>query len=156
MSNKGFSLNFDGFLDLAEDLDKALGTPALLEATKDALTKTKDYVNGEIEKAMASSRYNFTKGQGYSQGDIKRSFETVRNMPVEVDGTIVTAYAGVDLSEQAEETLYLIYGAPHTPKDTNLYNAIKVKGKIKKEVERIQKEVFTNAISSNLGGGHNG
>ena len=141
--NKGFGIDFNGFLDLAEEIDtKWSGSESfLLPVVVDALDATREYVNGEIERAMESSKYNFD-GQGYSQGDIKRSLEKVKQMPIEVSGTEVTAYAGIDMADQAEEILYLIYGAPTTPKDNKLYNAVTVKGKVKKEVERIQKEIF--------------
>ena len=143
--NKGFGIDFNGFLDLAEEIDtKWSGSENfLIPVVVEALDATREYVNREIERAMANSKYNFDEGQGYSQGDIKRSLEKVKQMPVEVNGTEVTAYAGIDMADQAEEILYLIYGAPTTPKDNKLYNAIKVKGKVKKEVERIQREIFT-------------
>lgn len=146
--NKGFSLDFNGFLDLAEDISEQYGDERLLYAAEQALEETRRYVNSEIERAMASSKYNFDKGVGFSQGTAKASLARVANMPTEVSGTVVTAYAGVDL-EEAPEVLMLAYGTPHLAKDTKLYNAIKVKGSVKKEVDRIQARVF-NAV---LGGG---
>ena len=142
--NKGFSLDFNGFLDLAEEIDEKWSGNQnfLIPVVTQALDETRKYVNSEIERAIASSKFNFVEGQGYSRGDIKRSLEKVKNMPIEVDGTEVTAYAGIDMADQAEEILYLIYGAPTTPKDNKLYNAIKVKGKVKKEVEKIQRTIF--------------
>ena len=145
-ANKGFSLDFKGFLDFAEEIDKMYGEKMLLNAAEQALIKTKDYVNGEIAEAMASSKYNFEEGLGYSQGTAMESLADVKNMPVEVNGTVVTAYAGVDL-EKAPEALILAYGTPHLAKDTKLYNAIKVKGKVKKEVERIQRKVFETVLA---------
>lgn len=142
--NKGFGIDFNGFLDLAEEIDrKWSGSESfLIPVVAEALEATRDYVNGEIERAIKNSKYNFDAGEGYSQGDIKRSLEKVKQMPVEINGTEVTAYAGIDMSDQAEEILYLVYGAPHTPKDSKLYNAIKVKGNVKKEVDKIQREIF--------------
>ena len=144
--NKGFSLDFKGFLDLAEDIDQMYGEDMLLNAAEQALTNTKEYVNGEIAEALADSKYNFDEGNGYAQGTAKESLAEVAKMPVEVNGTVVTAYAGVDL-EKAPEALILAYGAPHIAKDTKLYNAIKVKGKVKKEVERIQRKVFETVLA---------
>lgn len=150
--NKGFSLDFNGFLDLAEEIDtKWSGSESfLIPVVTEALDETRKYVNSEIARAIEGSKYNFDEGQGYSRGDIKRSLEKVKQMPIEVNGTEVTAYAGIDTADQAEEILYLIYGAPHTPKDNKLYNAIKVKGKVKKEVARIQREIFTLALDGKL------
>ena len=150
--NKGFSLDFKGFLDLAEDISKQYGDAALLQATEKALDETRKYVNGEVKRAMENSTYSFDKGVDYSQGTAKKSLEKVAAMPIETSGTVVTAYAGVDL-EEAPELLILAYGTPHLAKDTKLYNAIKVKGKVKNEVDKIQAEVFRKALE---GGGSNG
>lgn len=150
--NKGFSLDFNGFLDLAEDISKQYGDEALLQATEKALDETRKYVNGECEAALNSSKYSFDKGVKYSQGDARRALERVKKMPVEVSGTEVTAYAGFDL-DVAPEVLPLAYGTPHLAKDKKLYNAIKVKGSVKNEVAKIQAEVFRTALE---GGGSNG
>lgn len=150
--NKGFAIDYNGFLDVAEELSKTYGDEALLQATVQALDETRNYVNAEMENAMKSSKYSFDKGVAFSQGAAKKSLEKVKNMPVEINGTEVTAYAGVDL-EEAPEILMLAYGTPHLAKDKNLYNAIKVKGKVKNEVVKIQAEVFRKALE---GGGSNG
>lgn len=144
--NKGFGLNFDGFLDLAEEIDELTDTDYLLQVAKQTLEKTKEYVNKEVFLAMNSSEFNFTKGEGYSQGKAVKSFNEISKMPVKVEGTTVTAYAGFDLDEAPEALILATYGAPHRGYDTKLQNAIKVKGKVKKEVERLQKEAFANAL----------
>lgn len=144
---KGFSLDFDGFLDLAREVDE-LGEGYLQEAVERAFTASKDYVNNEIESAMNASKYHFD-GTGYSKGKAKASLSKVEQLPVEWNGTTASAYVGVDLSE-APEMLFLIHGTPHLAKDTKLYNAVKVKGKIKKEVERIQAEEFNKVIEEGI------
>jgi hypothetical protein len=150
--NKGFSLDFKGFLDLAEDISERYGDEALLEATEQALDETRKYVNAELREAMKSSKYSFTESVGYSQGEAMRSLAKVESMPIETSGTIVTAYAGFDL-EEAPEALILAYGSPHLAKDTRLYNAIKVKGKVKNEVALLQHKVFTAALEGGTGNG---
>ena len=145
--NKGFGLDFDGFLDLAEEINKISSEETLIEVAKQTIELTKDYVNNEVEKAINSSKYSFTKGENYSQGDARASLEEVKQMPVEVNGTEVIGYAGFDL-EKAPEVLPLAYGTPHLAKDKNLYNAIKVKGKVGKKVEEIQKTAFSNALEN--------
>ena len=150
MAKTNFSLNFDGFLDFARQIDN-LGDGALQRAVDNALTASKNYVNDEVLKAMDASRYNFD-GTGYSQGKAKRSLKLVRNLPVEWTGSIASAYMGVRMRD-ALEVHFIIYGAPHTPKDNNLYNAIKVKGKHKKAVEEIQKNEFIKVIEEELNRG---
>lgn len=153
--NSGFSLDFKGFLDFAEDIDNLGKGDALLEVVKDAMQQTKDYVNSEAEKALNSSKYSFDKGENYSQGKAREALEKVKQMPVEVNGTEVTAYAGFDL-EDAPEVLPLAYGTPHLAKDSNLYNAIKVKGKVKNKVEKMQSDIFKKSLDKLLTEGSNG
>ena len=129
--NKGFSLDFNGFLDLAEDISN-ISNETLLEATAKALDESRKLVNIEVGKAMKASKYSFKKGEKYSQGKARESLIKVAETPIEVSGTEVTAYSGFNL-EDAPEVLALAYGTPHLEKDTKLYNAIKVKGRVKKQ-----------------------
>lgn len=146
--NKGFSVDFNGFLDLAESISE-IGNETLLEATAKALEKSRELVNIEVGKAMKASRYSFKKGEKYSQGHARKSLIEVADTPIEINGTEVTAYAGFNL-ETAPEVLPLAYGTPHLAKDTKLYNAIKVKGKVKKQVDELQKAIFTEALKEAL------
>ena len=150
--NKGFGLDFSGFLDLAESIDELGKGDALLEVVTDAITQTKDLVNSECEQALKSSKYNFTEGAGYSQGRARASLEEVKKMPVEVNGSQVVGYAGFDLAV-APEVLMIAYGAPTTPKDKNIYNAIKVKGRVKKDIEKLQSDIFQNGLKKLVNGG---
>lgn len=150
MAKNNFSLNFEGFLDLARDIDN-LGEGYLQKAVNNAFTKSKEYVNNEVANAMESSRYNFD-GTGYSKGKAKKSLNEVAQMPVEWTGTTAKAFVGVK-TRDALEVLFLGYGTPHLAADTKLINAIKVKGKIKKEVERIQFDEFNKVIEEGLNNG---
>ena len=153
--NKGFGLDFTDFLELAEKIDELGKGDALLEVAKEAIQQTKDYVNSEAEKALNSSKYSFTKGERYSQGEARASLEKVKQMPLDTNGTEIIGYAGFDLTD-APEVLPLAYGTPHLAKDKNLYNAIKVKGKVKKNVEKLQAKIFTEALGKLVTEGGNG
>ena len=149
MGKNKFSLDFDDFLKLADQVDR-LGDGYLKLATENALRKSTDYVNQEVENAMNKSKYSFTAGQGGSKGRARESLEKVSQMPIKWEGTKAFAYIGVDLSE-ATEVIFLMNGStlngnPHVKADTKLKNAIKVKGKVKKEASEIQKEEFTKVI----------
>lgn len=148
--NKGFSLDFGGFLDFAEQIDKLGGSDALLNATVKALDESKQYVNEAISEAMAASEYEFTKGEGYSQGEARESLKEISQMPVMVEGTVVKAYTGVDLAVTPEVIILAVEGAPNRAKDKKLSNAVKVKGKIRKEVDQIQERVFNEALKEVL------
>ena len=149
MGKNKFSLDFDDFLKLADQVDR-LGDGYLKLATENALRKSTDYVNQEVLNAMNKSKYSFTAGQGGSNGRARESLEKVSKMPIKWEGTKAFAYIGVDLSE-ATEVIFLMNGTtlngnPHIKADTKLKNAIKVKGKVKKKASEIQKEEFTNVI----------
>lgn len=150
MAKKGFSLDFDGFLDLAREIGE-LGDDKLKQAVDNAFTASKDYINDQVEQAMNSSPYNFEAGKGYSKGRARASLSKVLKRPVEWSGTVARAYIGVDLHD-ALEVAFIINGTPHMAKDKKLYNAIKVKGKHKKIVEQIQQEEFQKVIRGALDG----
>ena len=145
---KGFSLDFKGFLDFAEDISN-LGDDVLLDATVKALDESRKLTNIEIGAAMKASKYSFKKGEKYSQGDARASLIEVSNMPTEVNGTEVIAYAGVDLSK-APEVAILMHGTPHLAKDKKIYNAVKVKGSFRKKIDQLQKDIFNNALEEAL------
>lgn len=145
MAKNQFAVDFKGFLDLASDISEKYGDEWLLYATEKALEKSKLEVNVEIHKAMESSRYNFNGG-GYSKGKAMDSLHKVADMPVEVNGTEVKAFIGVDL-EEAPEAMILALGTPHLSADKNLYNALKVKGRVRKRVDMIQSEVFHKVLN---------
>ena len=151
MAKNNFSLDFNGFLDLAEDIS-SISNDLLLTAAKNALEKSAFSANIEIGKAMKNSKYNFQKGQAYSQGKARKSLIEVSQKPVEVVGTVVTAYAGVNLKD-APEVLMLAKGTPHLAKDKQLANAIFVKGGFKKRIMEIQKGEFNKVIEEALRNG---
>ena len=147
MAKNKFSLDFGGFLDYARIIDERLGTKALQEAATEALEKSAMQANMNISLAMAKSPYSFKSGQHYSKGKAKKSLAETAKKGVEVDGTLITAFAGVDLSE-APEVAILAKGSPHLKADTNLRNAVKCKGKYRKEIMNIQQRIFFEKVQS--------
>lgn len=150
MARQGISVDFEGIMDLQKTL-ASLGSEVYKQAVVNALGASKDYVNNEIAKAMDASPYHFD-GTNYSQLKAKKSLNKVEQMDVEVRGAEAVAYAGVSFYD-APELWFIAHGAPHTPADQNIYNAVRVKGKVKKEVERIQQEEFTKVIEEALRNG---
>lgn len=145
MAKTKFALNFDGFLELAERIDE-LGEGKLKEAVNNAMQKSKDYANEQILNALDKSPYSFEKGKKYSRGETKKSLEKVSQMPLEWDGNKVTGYVGVSYYD-APEIIFTAYGTPHMKGDNNLANAIKVKGKYRKEMDKIQQEEFEKVLN---------
>ena len=147
----GVSIDFKGFSKLATQISE-LGDEALKQAVDNAFTASKNYLNNEIEKLMEQSPYNFERGQGYSKGKAKASFELVRNMPVMWSGNIAEAFICVRLRD-ALELNFIIYGTPHMAADYRLHNAVKVKGNYAEEVSKIQQEEFNKVIREALNNG---
>lgn len=145
MAKTNFSLDFDGFLDLAAQIDEIGGEKALKKATESALNESKKHIQAEIEKFMYMSPYSFTAGYRRSKGRARASLDKISEIPVQWEGTTAKAYIGVDL-EEAPEVAILIYGSPHIKPDKKLYKAIKVKGNLRKEVSKIQKLNFAAAL----------
>lgn len=138
MANK-FSLNFDGFLDLAKKVD-ALQDGALQKATENALKATDDYVTAEVEKAVASSKYNFAR-----TGKTKASID--QDKTVEWQGTKAISKAGFNISHGGLPSVFLMYGTPHIKADTKLKAAAKGTGKHRKVIDQIQAAEFNKVIT---------
>lgn len=147
----GVSIDFKGVTDLAKQIGE-LGDEPLKKAVDNAFTASKDYLNKEIEQLMEQSIYNFNRGQGYSKGKSKASFEVVRNMPVIWSGNTAEAFIGVKLRD-ALEFQFIIWGTPHMAADFRLHNAVKVKGNYAKEVSKIQQDEFNKVIREALNNG---
>lgn len=155
MARKKFSLDFSDFLLLAERVSEAGGEAALRKATENALEKSKEIANAEVARAMEKSRYSFTAGVKGSKGRAVKSAAGVAADPVEWEGTTAKANIGVDLSE-APEVAILMYGSPHIKPDTQLRNAIKVKGKVRKKVDEAQALEFNAVMREVMEGRGNG
>lgn len=147
MARQGISVDFAGIFDLQDTL-KSLGGEVYKQAVINALGSSKDYVNAEIKKAMDASKYHFD-GSNYSKGKTKESLTEVEKLDVDIRGDQAVAYAGVSFYD-APELWYIAHGAPHTPKDNDIYNAVRVKGKVLKRVQEIQKEEFNKVIEEAL------
>lgn len=155
MAKSKFSLDFDGFLDLAARISEAGGEAALKKATENALEKSAEIANAEVAQAMNKSRYSFTAGVKGSKGRARQSAAEVAAAPVTWEGTQASAKIGVSLAA-APEVAILMHGAPHIKPDTQLKNAIKVKGKVRKKVDEAQAAAFNAVISEIMEGGGNG
>jgi hypothetical protein len=145
MANKA-SLDLSKFEDWADEISREYGDDKLLEVATEVIEESRKFVNGEIGKALKKSKFSFDKGDRGSQGKTRESLIDVSKMPVEVVGKRVTAYAGVDLKEAPEALILAIDGSPKQGKDTQLSNAVRVKGSTKKRLEEMQSEIFSSAL----------
>lgn len=138
MSTK-FSIEFEEFKQLANKLEELAGVNGVIEATENALKATDDYVTAEVDKAVASSKFNFDR-----TGKTKSTID--REQKIEWDGTTATAKTGFTISKGGLPSIFLMYGTPHIKPDTNLKNAAKGQGIHRDKINKIQQEEFNKVI----------
>lgn len=134
-----FSIEFEEFKQLANKLEELAGVNGVIEATENALKATDDYVTAEVDKAVASSKFNFDR-----TGKTKSSID--REKKVEWSGTTATAKAGFKISNGGLPSIFLMYGTPKIKPDTNLKNAAKGQGIHRDKINKIQQEEFNKVI----------
>lgn len=139
MAKARFGIDFDDCLDFGAMIDELAGGAAVKRAVENALIETDKYVTAEVEKAVASSPYNFNR-----TGGTKKAID--RDTTVDWEGSRAVAKAGFNISDGGLPSIFLMYGTPKIAPDTNLKNAAKGEGKHKKKIKEIQKEEFTKVI----------
>ena len=130
------SILFDGFADLAAEIDRSDGD--LHAAVDEALTATQKLIQGNLEEAAAAYA---TKGvKGYATG---KMYETILKDPqVDWHGSIAEVGVGFGLDQNGGwHSIFVMYGTPRMNKDQKVYNAIKG-SKIKKAVAALQQEIM--------------
>ena len=135
-----FSIEFEQLKQLEKQLEELAGYDGLIRATESALQATDNYVTTEVDKAVASSRYNFDRS-----GTTKKSID--RDKTVEWNGTVASAKAGFTISKGGLPSVFLMYGTPNIRPDTNLKNAAKGTGIHKDKINKLQQEVFNKVIN---------
>lgn len=146
---------FDGFKDLAYQIDKAGGN--LREAVNDALTETQHLVQVNLE--MAAAPYAGKGLKGYATGELYEAI--IKDVRIYWTGGI--AEVGVGFTSNGGQTIagfmhsiFIMYGTPrHEPNnrgitaDKKIYDAIRG-SRTKKEIAELQQEVMSKYLK--LGG----
>ena len=135
-----FSIEFEQFKQLEQQLEALAGMDGVIRATESALKATDDYVTKEVDKAVSNSRYNFNR-----TGTTKKSID--RDNTIEWDGTVASAKAGFTISKGGLPSVFLMYGTPKIRPDTNLKNAAKGTGIHRDKINKLQQEVFNKVIN---------
>ena len=131
-------LDFSGLDKMIEDMHK-MGAN-VKDVAESALKKGRDYINNNLESAMASHN---------------RSGETIKslkNAPVEWDGTVAKIPVGFDIKNGGLRSIFLmygtkVYGTPRVKKDMKLYKAIYGK-ETKEKVQEIMKDEFQKVLEN--------
>lgn len=142
MAKAKLSIDFEGYSILKRQLDE-LGGKATERAVDSALKASQQLIARQVSAAMTP--HNDT-------GNLKKQIVTTN--PVEWTGD--TASIGVGFNIRGENgleglpSIFLMYGTklhgqPHIKPDRELYNAV-YGAKTKKEIKKIQEEIFNKVI----------
>lgn len=143
MAKKG-GIDFEELLELGAKLDELAGEEGIKRAVEGSLIATDKYVTKEVEQAVSSSKFDFDR-----TGDTKRAVE--KDYEVEWDGMTAKVKDGFIIKKGGKPvdgmtSIFLIYGTPLIKPDTKLKSAVRGTGKHKKEIQKIQSEVFQKVI----------
>lgn len=141
------SITFDGFNDLAYQIDKAGGD--LHAAVDEALSETQHLVQYNVESA--SVPYSQKGRKGYATGKMYDAI--IDEVQIDWSGTVATVKGGFSTKGGRTKlgfmhSIFIMYGTPRIAKDQKVYNAIKGT-KTKKEIAEMQQSVMEKYI--NLG-----
>lgn len=139
---------FDGFAELAEQIDRAEGD--LHAAVDEALTETQTLVQRELKQAAAPYAPGRPGRKGYATGAMYESI--IDSEPVEWAGTVATVHTGFSAAKNKAgfmHSIFVMYGTPKMAKDQKVYNAIKG-ARVKKKIAEKQEEVLREYLK--LGG----
>ena len=142
------SITFNGFVDLAADIDRAGGD--LHKAVDNALEETQEVVKSNLLPAAAI--YDRKGRKGYATGKMYRSI--IKDTKIDWIGNVAEVTVGFSTNDGSTiagfmHSIFVMYGTPRMAKDPNIYNAIKG-SRTKKDIEKVQQEVMTKYL--HLGG----
>jgi hypothetical protein len=137
------SIIFDGFAKLAEDIDEKGGN--LHAAVDEALTKTQELVQGNVQSAAEIYQHGGQKG--YATGTMYNAI--IQNAEVSWKGTVAevdTGFSGTKGSMAGfMHSLFVMYGTPKMAKDAKVYNAIKGT-KTRKDIAALQEDIMVKHL----------
>jgi len=138
------SIIFDGFKDLAADIDRAGGD--LKTAVDDALVQTQELIQSNLNSAAAV--YASKGRKGYATGKMYGTI--INDHAVSWSGAIATVDVGFRISDDGGwHSIFIMYGTAKMSKDIAVFNAIKGTA-TKNAIAKLQEEVMMNYLK--LGG----
>lgn len=138
MAKNKFGIQFDGFNELMEDLDRLGGD--LKNVVEECLKVPNKIITPKLHADMKKH-----KRSGATEKSI------VDNSRVKWEGTTASVDVGFKISNGGLPSIFLMYGTPRMKKDTKLYNDI-YGSQIKKSIAAEQEKILKNAIQKRLGG----
>lgn len=142
-------LQFSGWQELMQSIDRAAGEEGLKKATEAALKASKEYVNEQVTAIMRKANMP-AKGKFWT-GDTKATLD--KNFSVEWKGFTGEIKIGFNLSESLVSN-FLMYGTPrHEPPMAvvpGLYDAVYGR-KTQIAITYLQREAIEKWIERNMG-----
>lgn len=134
---------FDGFADLAEQIDKA--GKDLKTAVDEALTETQQIVQNNLEQAANTYARKGGGLKGYATGEM---FSTIlSDARIEWAGNVAVVHVGFDLNAPGGfHSIFVMYGTPRMAKDPKIYNAI-LGAKTRKQIAEAQEKIMQKYVT---------
>lgn len=132
-------LQFDGWKETLAKLDELGGSQAMKRGVEAGLKASKNYINPQLEAAMAK----LPAGGKYSTGKTESTIDT--DMDVEWEGLKGVIKVGFDLKKSGPVSIFLMYGTPRTSPVSGLKSAI-YGAKTKKKIKELQAEAVNKVI----------
>ena len=135
---------FEGFKDLAADIDRAGGD--VQKAVNEALVKTQQQIQQNLVSAAAP--YSAKGRKGYATGQMYGTI--IADGAVSWAGSVAEVDVGFRIRQQGGwHSIFVMYGTPRMAKDTAVYNAIKGTS-TKAQIAKLQEEIMMKHLK--LGG----
>lgn len=141
MARNRVTIDFKGFDDYMEKMDKLGGTDLMKKGVEDGLRASKQYINDELKKVSTSSKYP-AKGK-YSQGLTKDSID--ENLKIEWKGLVGYIKIGYNFNISGLRTIMLMYGTPKMQPVKGMKSAV-YGSKTKKNIAELQKQAIDKLI----------
>lgn len=130
------SITFDGFKDLAYQIDKC--SDNLETAVEDALLQTQAWIQNNLR--VQAAPYAGKGVKGYATGHMYQTI--IEDGKVDKTGTVYEVRVGFDLgADDGFHSIFVMYGTPRMAKDQKIYDAIRGT-KVKKEIAELQEQVM--------------
>lgn len=132
-------LQFDGWKETLAKLDELGGSQAMKRGVEAGLKASKNYINPQLEAAMAK----LPAGGKYSTGKTESTIDT--DMAVEWEGLKGVIKVGFDFKKSGPVSIFLMYGTPRMSPVSGLKSAI-YGAKTKKKIKELQAEAVNKVI----------
>lgn len=139
MPKSKIGLQFKGWTETMDKLDKLGGSDAMKRGVEAGLKASKSYVNPEIKKAVSK----LPAGGKYSRPLTANTIDT--DMDIDWQGLTGSVKVGFDFKKSGMTSIYLMYGTPRMDPVTGLKDAI-YGNKTNRQIKKLQEDAVNKVI----------